>query len=286
MKKVVLILAVLLILAGLAAGGYFAYQALTSSKEPEAPPSPTEEELKAQRVEKQKLLIETIQEIWKIESPTTGFSIGIYDLKHEEYFGYNDTAPQHAASVSKVLTGVVLLDRVDKGQMSLADPLGAYNVEFQLEKMINISNEPSWDLIDAKLGIAPQNEFAKSIGLTTVDLNANVMSVKDMTTLLKMLAKGEVLSEASRERLLTYMQNTESEDYFSPAFKLSETQPAFYHKTGKYLGEGHDAAIVELENNPFVLVVFSNNNTSPSLIARGSVMQKTAETVLEFFEDL
>ncbi len=46
------------------------------------------------------------------------------------------------------------------------------------------------------------------------------------------------------------------------------------------------AAIVQHPTNPFVLVVFSNNNTSPNLIGRGSVMIKIADMVYEYFDGL
>ena len=241
---------------------------------------------KQQRAQQQEVLVETIKELFSSQSPGTSLSVAIYDLKNNDYFGYNDTDPQHAASVSKLLTAVYVLDQVEKGKVSLTDSMGAYNIEFQLEKMINISNPESWEFIDERFKPKDQNKFANSIGLTATDIRIgkNLMSPKDAAVLLKKLAKEELLSEQSRFRLFSYMQKTESEDYFSPAFKLEGV--TFYHKTGKYLGEGHDAAIVEHESNPFVLVVFSNNNTNTDLTDRGSVMTKTASVVYEYFDAL
>jgi beta-lactamase class A len=287
MKKILLTIFILAILVVAISGtAFLAWHTFKQKPLPEAPKSSVnEEELKAKRKEKQEVLIETIKEIFNQESPDTSFSLGVYDLNRKEYFGYNDTNPQHAASVSKVLTGVMLLDKVDKGEIKLSDQMGAYNVEFQLEKLINISNEPSWALIDEKLGIEPQNVFAKErLGLSSVDMNNNLMSVKDVTTLLTMLAQKKILSESSRTRLFSYMQKTESEDLFSPAF--TKNNVTFYHKTGKYLGEGHDAAIVKHKKNPFVLVVFSDNNTNPDLITRGAALTKVAQTVLEYFDEV
>jgi len=286
-KKILLLLFIALIFIILIGGSIFAIWRIYKHKPLPPPPSKgiSEEEKKAERAEKQKALVENIKDLFAIESPGTAFSLGIYDLNNKEYFGYEDTSGQHAASVSKVLTAVVLLDKVDKGEIKLSDPMGAYNIGFQLEKMINISNQPSWDHIDAKLGIDQQTVFAKErLGLSGVDMRNNLMAVKDVTLLLAKLASGEILSETSRGRLFSYMQNTESEDFFSPAFK--EAKVPFYHKTGKYLGEGHDVAIVKHKKNPFVLVIFSNNSTNPNLITRGEVMTKTAALVLEFFDKM
>ncbi len=239
----------------------------------------------AARKEKQTALLEEISQIFQQISPGSSYSLGVYDVKNNEYFGFNDTVSLHAASVSKVLTATMLLDKVEKGEMALSDPMGAYNVEFQLEKMINISNQDSWDLIDEALGKKPQDEFAvNTLGMSSaVNMIDNKMAVKDVSILLTKLAEGQVLSESSRQRLFGYMQKTESEDFFSPAFV--EAALPFYHKTGKYLGEGHDAAIV-LGKNPFVLVLFTENNTSPDLLSRGEVMRSVARSVATYFQSL
>jgi len=287
MKKLFLSILTVLIIVALFGGSIYAIWRIYKHQSLPEPPKSTvsEEELAAKRKEKQEVLIETIKEIFAQDSPSTVFSLGVYDLNHKEYFGYNDTNPQHAASVSKVLTAVMLLDKVDKGEIKLSDPLGAYNVAFQLQEMINISNPDSWDLIDAKLGVDQQTAFAKErLGLAGVDMRNNLIAVKDLTSLLAMLAQGKVLSETSRNRLFSYMQKTESEDFFSPAFFKENL--TFYHKTGKYLGEGHDAAIVKHKKNPFVLVVFSDNETSPDLVTRGAVLTKVAQTTLEYFDEL
>ncbi len=248
--------------------------------------TPTSLNTKEQRAQQQELLLETIEELFTIESPGTSFSLAIYDLKNDEYFGLDDTEPQHAASVSKILTAVYVFDQIEKGKASLDDPMGAYNVEFQLEKMINISNAESWEFIDERFKPKSQNKFASSIGLTATDITIgkNLMSPKDVAVLLKKLAKGEILSEKSRTKLFSYMQKTESEDLFSPAFLLEDV--TFYHKTGKYKGEGHDAAIIEHESNPFVLVVFSDNKTAINTGDRGSIMTKTASRVYNYFDQL
>ena len=287
MKKILPWIIILIVLAGLIAGGYFAFKAAQETDSTVVTNKVSDEEKKAQeaaeREEKQDLLIEKIKVLTKQKSPGTSFSLAIYDLNNEEYFGFNDTKAQHAASVSKVLTAVYTYSLVEKGKITLSKPLGAYNVETQIKYMINVSSADSWDLIDSLVGRESQNKYAKSIGLKSVDvrLNKNIMSPKDATMLLVMLAKGELISDTNREQLFSYMQNTESEDYFSPGFPQGII---FYHKTGKYLGEGHDNAYLVHDRNPFVLTVFSNNNTAPSLIGRGAIMTSIAEEVYNYFD--
>ena len=290
MKKPLLIIIGIAVIGALAvlAGWYYVNNKKADSLKKEQATQNLEKE---NRSAGQSALIEIIQEVFKQVSPATRYSIGIYDLKHDEYFGYEDTKAQHAASVSKVLTAVYVYDQVEKGKAEVSDPLGAYNIETQLQFMINQSSQDSWDLLDERFKPSLQTVFAKEIGLeaTNINIGKNVMSVKDAAFLLKKLAKGELLSEQNREMLFRYMQNTESENYFSAAFKNSGVP--FYHKTGKFIakgniGEGHDAAIVEHPDNPFVLVVFTQNSTNPNPDGRGPIMVKVAELVLGYFESL
>ena len=280
---VVVIIILILILAGLLIyAGYF----LIKKRGVPEPPSQSSKLSEEERVARREALLETIQEITKGESAGTEFSVGIYDLKRDEYFGYNDEKAQHAASVSKVLTAVYIYDLAEKGKVNLGEPMGLYNIETQIQFLINQSSPDSWDLLDTRFKPEDQTTFAKKIGLTAsnIRLGKNLMSVKDVTLLFKKLAQGELLSESSRTKLFSYMQNTETEVYFSPSFKRADVK--FYHKTGQIGGEAHDAAIVEYKPNPFVLVVFSNNNVSPNITGRGKIMELTAQTVLEYFSQI
>jgi beta-lactamase class A len=293
MKKILLrLLIVVFILAFIGGVGFLGYRFIqnrntevpgVSEKEAE---KRSQEESKQARKEKQEFLIDIAKEIFYQESPGTSFSIAIYDLNNSEYFGLNDEESQHAASVSKLLTAAYIYDQAEKGKADLSKIVGAYNIETQIQYLINQSSSDSWEYLDKEFKPAQQNAFAKSIGLeaTDVRIGKNKMSPKDVATLLKKIAAEELLNEINRNKLFGYMQKTESEDLFSPAFKAEDV--SFYHKTGKYLGEGHDAAIVNHPENPFVLVVFTNNNTNTNLINRGAAMSKIATAVYEYFDDL
>ncbi|MEX0616817.1 MAG: serine hydrolase [Candidatus Woykebacteria bacterium] len=289
MKKFLPAVIVLIVIVIVASGGYFIYKTLKGGSSTVVSQNVSEEEkkekAKQERAEQQDLLLEKLKVLFKQQAPGASFSVAVYDLNNDEYFGFNDTKAQHAASVSKVFTSVYTYYLSEQGKFSLTDILGAYNVETQIKYLINQSNEPSWELIDELIGRDPQNKFAKSLGFATVDLRLgkNIMSPKDATMLLVKLAKGEIISEENRDKLFSYMQNTESENFFSPGFPQGTI---FYHKTGKYLGEGHDNAYVAHPQNPFVLTVFSNNTAAPSLVGRGKVMTLVAQEVYNYFDSL
>lgn len=289
MKKLLFLLAIIVILGGVVAGGYFAFKAIRNGGSTVVSENVSEEERKTkeaqERKDKQDLLLEKLKVLFKQQSPGTSFFISIYDLSNDEPFGLDDTKPQHAASVSKVLTAVYTYHLAEEGKIKLSATLGAYNVETQIMFLVNQSSQDSWDLIDDLVGRKTQNSYAKSIGLKSVDLRkgVNKISPKDATMLLVKLVKGGLISEQNRSKLFSYMQNTESEDLFSPGFPKGVI---FYHKTGKYLGEAHDNAYVEHEKNPFVLTVFSENNTSQGAAGRGKILSLVALEVYNYFDGL
>lgn len=283
LPKVLILLVIGVVIAAL---GFLTYRFFQNRSAQPPQKIANKQSEKAERKQKQEVLLETIKEVASLESAGTIISLAVYDLKHGEYFGFNDTDPQHAASVSKVLTAVYVFDQIEKGKTTLAEPLGAYNVEFQLEKTVNQSDPETWVILDGRFKPEEQNKFAKSIGLDNTDLRLgkNMMSPKDAATLLKKLAKGELLRQVYADKLFTYMQKTESENFFSPIFKQQGV--LFYHKTGKFEGEAHDAAIVKHKRNPFVLVVFSVNNTNLDPNTRAPLMQKIASLVYDYFDSL
>lgn len=207
------------------------------------------------------------------------FAITVYDLKTDLVFGFNDEEAQHAASITKVLTGAYLLLQVEEGKIKLNEPMGVYNVEFNLKQMVNQSNTIAWEMIDDRLGIKTQNEFANSLGLKTVNFRENLMSPRDAAKLFAKLYKEEILSEPYQRKLFSYMQNTETENLIPPA--IPKGIP-LYHKTGLYEGEVHDVAIIDHPTKPFILVLFSSNKLYPDYEGRAQLIQKIAAEVYSF----
>jgi beta-lactamase class A len=286
MKTKLLYTFFILIAIILIAGSLFALWQFLKQRGLQEPPSQNPQaKSEEDRSARKEALLETIGEIFKAESTGTSYYVGIYDLKNDEFFGIDAEKSVHAASVSKILTAVYVFKLAEDGKVDLSEPMGIYNIETQVQYLLNQSSEDSWQLLDAKFKPKNQNAFAKKMGLkkTNLTLGKNKMSVKDVTILLKKLQKGEILSDSYKNRVLSYMQDTESENFFSPIFVQAEL--TFYHKTGKYQGEGHDAAIVEHDTNPFVLVVFTNNNSVLNPNSRGPVMTSVATSVLEYFNE-
>ncbi|HLD11885.1 MAG TPA: serine hydrolase, partial [Patescibacteria group bacterium] len=148
--------------------------------------------------------------------------------------------PQTAASVMKVLVATLLLQRVEAGEIQLTDSLKGLPVQTHLQRMINISDNNSWAAFNEYLGLSNLQKFAESLGMQDTNLFNNTISSYDVNLLFTKILKGKILTEEHRNLLLSYMQNTETEDRI-PAVVPKEI--TLYHKTGSLDYVVNDAAV-------------------------------------------
>lgn len=227
-------------------------------------------------------LLTRIEDIFG-DKPDIDLAVSLRDLKTGEMFGLNDSETQHAASVPKVLTAAYLLKKVQDKEIKLTDKLGTFNLEFNLKQMVNQSNTVAWEMIDDFLGIEPQQDFAKSLGLTSFRMRENEISPQDAVLLFQKLYKREILNERYTKKLLGYMQGTETENLITPAIPKDIS---LYHKTGLLEGQVHDVAIVEHPRHPFIFAIFTVNKIRPDYEGRAKLIQKSAEEVFAYFNSL
>ncbi len=211
------------------------------------------------------------------------FAVSIYDINNQESFGLNETNSFHSASVMKILVATAALEEVEKGKINLNSKLGNGTFQYQLQQMINQSNNNSWDYFNNLLGFKREQETADRLNLTGANVFQNHMTTKGVTELLFKLYNGDVLSRKHRDLLFSYMQKTETENRISPAIPADVT---FYHKTGSYGGGFHDAAIIIHPKNPFILVIFTNDITGVPESQRFAAMQKAASAAYNYFSSI
>lgn len=246
---------------------------------PEPTPSPKTEIKPASTKEE---LLTRLEEIFA-DSPDIDLAVSILDLKTAEDFGLNAEETQHAASIPKVLTAAYLLKKVQDKELKLTDKLGTYNLEFNLKQMVNQSNTVAWEMIDDFLGIEPQEDFARSLGLTSFKMRENEISPRDAVLLFQKLYQGKILNERLTKKLLGYMQNTETENLITP--KIPKEIP-LYHKSGLFEGQVHDVGIVVHPKRPFIFAIFTVNKIRPDYEGRAKLIQKAAQEVYAYFNRL
>ncbi len=191
---------------------------------------------------------------------------------------YGDTTPFTAASTTKVLSAVAYYHLVEQGQLSLSTVLGAYPVSYQLELMVNDSDNDSWQLIDDAIGTAARVAYAQSIGLN-YDADDNTLSAADMAKLLGQLYAGKLLNPQHTAQLLSYMQHTNNETMIPAAVPASLT---VYHKYGELdTGELHDAAIISNGKTAYAVVIYTTGNSSVS--TRTAIIKQLASAVISTY---
>jgi len=184
-----------------------------------------------------------------------------------------------AASTEKVLSAITYYHLVEKGVLSLGAEAGIYPASYQLQQMINQSDNDSWSAINAAVGGNDGLQaYANSIGLQ-YNIDGNLMSAKDMAVLLTKLYTGVLLNADHTKTLLSYMQDTNDETLIP---SVLPNALIIYHKYGE-LFDGttnvlHDAAIVTDGSTTYAIVIYSDGKTDEA--ARTETITRIAQAAL------
>lgn len=211
------------------------------------------------------------------DSDTIG--VAIENVKTGEVLTYGSTSQFVAASTEKVLSAITYYHLVEKGALSLDDTVGPYPASYQLQQMINQSNNDSWNAVNDALGGNDELQaYATSIGLR-YNVDGNLMSAKDMAMLLTKLYTGQLLNAEHTKTLLSYMRHTNDETLIPSVLPRGLT---IYHKYGELVDGAtnvlHDAAIVTDGSNTYSVVVYSDGKTG--VAARTEAVTQIARAAL------
>lgn len=181
---------------------------------------------------------------------------------------YGVQAPFVAASTAKVLAAEAYYHLVETGEASLDDPLGAYTAEFQLQAMIQQSDNDSWSLIMDAVGHEELAEYAASIGVDYA-ATSNTLTPAEMARILGGLYSGDLLEPADTAQLLSFMQDTNNETLIPAAVPDGIT---VFHKYGLLNGALHDAGILAKDGKAYAVVIYTKGAGPDSIPARTEVI--------------
>ena len=182
-----------------------------------------------------------------------------------------------AASTAKVLAAEAFYHLVETGAASFDDPLGDYTAEFQLQAMIQQSDNDSWSLIMDSVGHAELTDYAASIGVD-YSPESNTLTPADMARILAGLYTGTLLTPADTAQLLAFMQNTNYETLIPAAVPVGV---AVFHKYGLLGGELHDAAILAEDGRAYALVAYTKGDDLDSVPERTEVIHQLTQAVAD-----
>jgi len=227
------------------------------------------------REQKQQQLLTTVRTELSVNNK---FGVAVYDINNAEAFGISELEQFHAASVMKLLVATTAFTDIEAGKYPLSN-----TTRYNLQQMINQSNNNSWEYFNQLQGFGHQQVVADNLQLTNVKVWGNLMSAKGVAELLLKLYKGEILTEEHRKLFLSYMQNTETENRISPSIPAGVN---FYHKTGTFEGGVHDTAIVIHPQSPFILVIFTNDTKGTPWEVRFKSIQNASSAVYNYFSEI
>lgn len=188
--------------------------------------------------------------------PNDKLGLEVINLTTNETATNNADQVFYAGSTTKMLTATYFLHQVETGKYSPTGSLNGETAGAELKQLINQSDNDAWDAFNNLLGLDNQQQYAQSLGLKTYDVHKNAWSAGDYASLLSQLYKGKLLNPANTKMLLSYMQNTNSEQYLSSAL-LAGYQ--IYHKVGYIDGDVHDGGVIANGTQTYVIVVFTNS---------------------------
>jgi beta-lactamase class A len=191
---------------------------------------------------------------------------------------FGDEAAFAAASTAKLITAVAYFRSVEAGEASLEERLGSYTAAFQLEAMINNSNNDSWLLLMDRIGHRRLIQFAGSIGVTYDPLD-NQLTPKEVARVLTMLYSGQLLNPANTAQLLGYMRDTNNEELIPAA--ASGPGITVYHKYGQLAGSLHDAALLHHRGATYALVIFTEGPDTTDEAERTQLIRDLTRTVVD-----
>jgi beta-lactamase class A len=254
-------------------GIYFAYskhtQAIVSEREASIAAA-------AKQAETQRQFATAVQNIVD-NNPGVTYSVSAVDITGGSSIKVGSSAAMNAASCGKVLSAVLFLHEVETGQTSLGSILGGRTAKHQLRQLIQKSDDNAWALFNDKLTHEALVLYAHQHGLNSYNPDNNSLSAEDMSVLLQKLYSGKLLSRGYTSLLLSYMQNTNYEQFITAAVPPSYNT---YHKVGFVDGEINDAAVISKGGHAIALTIFSNGKDTSDQKERAQNIQQITKAAL------
>lgn len=202
-----------------------------------------------------------------IHEPLTGRSIGINE---DELFPGASTSkvPLLAKLYHDMEEGAVRRDAIlayqpgdyenGTGSIQFGPTGGQWRIDNLANKMAKESDNVAQNMLLRYIGLENVQAYAESLGMSNTDLRENLTTPRDMGTLFGLIHKNRIASAALSAEMLDLMTNTRFENRI-PRY-LVDVKVS--HKIGQWEGAVSDVGIVFLEDQPFILCVYSRNTAT------------------------
>lgn len=287
--KIVLLITGIIIVIVL---GFIKLPALFSSKP--YPNSPTSFSIDTK-------IIPQLQEIFDKNQGT--YAVYIYDINSQKGIGLHEETVFTAASVNKIPILAALYHLAGQGEIDLekiivpqpndiqdygtgsiryAAPGTPYSLKTLARLMMEKSdNTAAYILSNHIIGIERVQQLIDGWGLRQTDIADNKSSVKDMSILMVKMYRAEITTQPLTLEMLGFMKLSDFDDRLPKGIAEGIT---VFHKTGDEIGKIHDVGIVDLQNRPYFIGVFTSDITD-ELNAKGTIAH-ISKLVYEYMKKL
>ncbi|HUC87022.1 MAG TPA: serine hydrolase [Candidatus Saccharimonadales bacterium] len=215
--------------------------------------------------------------------PQVTVGVSVINLSSGKQNNFGSTQPITAASTTKLVTALDFLHQVEGGTYKLSGPLDNETAGWQLQQLINQSNDDSWQDFITLMGGQQIQDYAHQIGLNSFTFNGNTIAPSDDAKMLAALYQGKLLNASDTQLLLSYMQHTNDEQLIPAALPSSAT---VWHKYGELLEPTgnfvHDTAIIKNNGHTFVLSIYTDRPDMLDIQQREQLIHRITQAVVNY----
>lgn len=194
------------------------------------------------------------------ESHPGSYGISLVELSGQRrHAAHQDTKQFRTASTYKLYVAYGALKRVEAGAWKWSDQVhGGRTLEKCLDDMIVKSDNPCGEVLLQRIGYTALTNELKAVGLTGTSFTGSepVTTAGDLAVFNASLESGQLMSPASRERLLGAMKR----NVYRQGIPAG-TNGTVANKVGFLDAYLHDAAVIYGPNGPAVLCVMTSGSS-------------------------
>lgn len=207
-------------------------------------------------------------------------AVSTIDLGNNAAITLGDQGTFTAASTAKLLTAVVLLHEIEKGDLTLNTTIDGQSARTLLQNMIINSDNDAWQSLNDYLTHDTLQSYASSLGWKDYDPDVNTLLPADMALLAGKLYQGKLLNSSNTSLLLSLMKQANKQEYIVDSVQSTNSNLTVYHKAGWLDGLMHDVAIVSNGKQSIVLAIYTYNNGQGDTAANQQLFKQITTAAL------
>ena len=234
------------------------------------------------------------------------YSVVLIDLKSNDSFLLNENKIYASASLYKLWLMAYIFEKINSGDVSynlvLSKPVSYLNTKFSIPpeytlrsegqveysikdaiyKMITESDNESALLLTDYFGTREVENYMKNNGYsnTSFGLDGNLPNTNalEVSKFFKDLYLGKIVNKNYSDDMLQILKD---QTFNHKAAKYIPSTIDFAHKTGELQNFSHDAGIIFLQTNPYVIVIMTSTNQDFSLA--NEFIAKVSKDIFTYF---